>query len=78
MPPEFEQQADCFAGAYMRRASNLTWVQVSDVDEVLIMIGYSGDQPGTDERLDAFLRGFDGGLANCGLGFDLLLLEPAA
>jgi predicted metalloprotease len=84
-PIEFEQQADCLAGAYALDAEITGWLDAGDVDEALYMTEISGDPPGTawndprahgssDERLDAFLSGYGGGLGACGL--DLSPGEP--
>jgi predicted metalloprotease len=75
---EFEQQADCLAGAYAIDAEMTGWLDPGDVDEALYMTEISGDPPGTswndprahgtgDERIDAFLNGYSGGLGACNL-----------
>ena len=77
-PIELEQQADCLAGAYAVDAELTGWLDPGDVDEALYMTEISGDPPGTawndprahgtgDERIDAFLQGYSGGLAGCDL-----------
>jgi predicted metalloprotease len=77
-PIEFEQQADCLAGAYAIDAEMTGWLDTGDIDEALKITEISGDPPGTawndpqahgtsDERIDAFLRGYAGGLAACDL-----------
>ena len=86
-PIEFEQQADCLAGAYAIDAELVGWLDPGDVDEALTMTEISGDPPGTawndprahgtgGARIDAFLIGYSGGLAGCDL--DLSLLTPDA
>jgi predicted metalloprotease len=86
-PIEFEQQADCLAGAYALDAELVGWLDPGDIDEALTMTEISGDPPGTawndprahgtgDVRIDAFLSGYSGGLASCGL--DLSLADAAA
>lgn len=86
-PIEFEQQADCLAGAYAVDAELVGWLDPGDIDEALTMTEISGDPPGTawndprahgtgDVRIDAFLQGYSGGLASCGL--DLSLADAAA
>ena len=86
-PIEFEHQADCLAGAYAIDAEISGWLDPGDIDEALYMTEISGDPPGTswndprahgssDERVDAFLDGYSGGLAACGL--DLSLVDAAA
>jgi predicted metalloprotease len=86
-PIEFEQQADCLAGAYSNDAELSGWLDPGDIDEALYMTEISGDPPGTawndprahgtgDVRIDAFFAGYSGGLAGCDL--DLSLAEPAA
>jgi predicted metalloprotease len=77
-PVEFEQQADCLAGAYAVDAEVTGWLDAGDIDEALYMTEISGDPPGTawndprahgtgDERIDAFMHGYSGGLAACEL-----------
>jgi uncharacterized protein len=79
-PPsiEFEQQADCLAGAYAIDAERGGWLDAGDIDEALNITDLSGDPPGTawndprahgtgDERIDAFLRGYNGSIAACDL-----------
>jgi predicted metalloprotease len=86
-PIEFEQQADCLAGAYSIDAEVTGWLDPGDVDEALRITELSGDPPGTawndprahgsgDDRIDAFLDGYSGGIAACDL--DLTLAAPAA
>jgi predicted metalloprotease len=86
-PIEFEQQADCLAGAYSIDAEVTGWLDPGDVDEALRITELSGDPPGTawndprahgtgDDRIDAFLDGYSGGIAACDL--DLSLAELAA
>jgi predicted metalloprotease len=73
-----EQQADCLAGAYAEDAEITGWLDPGDMSEALEITKLSGDPPGTswndpnahgtsDERVDAFLRGYDGGISACGL-----------
>lgn len=77
-PIELEQQADCLAGAYAIDAEITGWLDPGDVEEALYMTEISGDPPGTswndprahgtgDERIDAFMTGYAGGLPNCDL-----------
>jgi predicted metalloprotease len=77
-PIEFEQQADCLAGAYAIDAELTGWLDPGDVDEALAITEISGDPPGTawndprahgtgDVRIDAFLTGYNAGLAGCDL-----------
>jgi predicted metalloprotease len=86
-PVEFEQQADCLAGAYAIDAELSGWLDPGDVDEALTITEISGDPPGTawndprahgtgDVRIDAFLTGYNAGLAGCDL--DLSAASPAA
>lgn len=86
-PIEFEQQADCLAGAYAIDAEALGWLDPGDIEEAILMTEISGDPPGTswndprahgtsDARIDAFLGGYSGGLASCDL--DLSLADAAA
>jgi predicted metalloprotease len=77
-PIVFEQQADCLAGAYSVDAELVGWLDPGDLDEALRMTELSGDPPGTawddprahgtsEERMDAFLQGYSGGIGTCGL-----------
>ena len=77
-PVELEQQADCFAGAYANDAEAVGWLDPGDIEEGLDITRKSGDPPGTawndprahgtgDQRIDAFLTGYNGGLEECGL-----------
>lgn len=77
-PIALEQQADCLAGAYAIDAEVTGWLDSGDIDEALTMTEISGDPAGTawndprahgtgDERIDAFLKGYDGGLPSCNL-----------
>jgi predicted metalloprotease len=77
-PIELEQQADCLAGAYAIDAELTGWLDPGDIDEALFMTRISGDPTGTawndprahgtgDERIDAFLTGYAGGLPACDL-----------
>jgi predicted metalloprotease len=77
-PLELEQQADCLAGAYSVDAELNGWLDPGDIDEALYMTEISGDPPGTawndprahgssDARVDAFLKGYSGGIAGCDL-----------
>lgn len=81
-PLALEQQADCLAGAYSIDAEMSGWLDPGDIDEALYMTEISGDPPGTawndprahgssDERIDAYLQGYTGGLAGCDLDFSL-------
>jgi predicted metalloprotease len=84
---ELEQQADCLAGAYSIDAEMNGWLDPGDIDEALKMTEISGDPPGTawndpqahgssQQRVDAFLQGYSGGLAACDL--DLSVADAAA
>ncbi|MCA9877846.1 MAG: neutral zinc metallopeptidase [Thermomicrobiales bacterium] len=86
-PIVYEQQADCLAGAYSVDAELVGWLDPGDVDEALRMTELSGDPPGTawndprahgsgEERIDAFLQGYSGGIGVCGL--DLGLATPVS
>lgn len=82
LPVEFEQQADCLAGAYSIDAEVSGWLDPGDIEEALYMTQISGDPPGTawndprahgtgEERLNAFLDGYEGGIAGCDLDLSL-------
>jgi predicted metalloprotease len=86
-PIELEQQADCLAGAYSVDAEKSGWLDPGDIDEALYMTEISGDPPGTawddprahgssEDRVDAFLGGYSGGLPACDL--DLSAADVAA
>lgn len=86
-PIIYEQQADCLAGAYAVDAELVGWLDPGDIDEALRMTELSGDPPGTawddprahgtgEERIDAFLQGYSGGIGTCGL--DLSMSTPAS
>lgn len=73
-----EQQADCLAGSYAVDAENTGWLDAGDIQEALTMTEISGDPPGTawndpkahgtgDQRTDAFLAGYRGGIEACDL-----------
>lgn len=73
-----EQQADCLAGAYTDSAEFSGWLDAGDVDEALLITGLSGDPTGTayddpeahgsgEDRVAAFIAGYEQGLAACGL-----------
>ena len=77
-PIELEQQADCLAGAYTQSAEQQGWLDDTDVNEAVFMTSLSGDPVGTswgdpnahgtgDDRVEAFLEGYTGGIADCGL-----------
>jgi predicted metalloprotease len=86
-PIEFEQQADCLAGAYAIDAELSGWLDSGDIEEALTITEISGDPPGTawddprahgtgDVRIDAFMTGYNAGIAGCDL--DLSAASPAA
>lgn len=73
-----EQQADCLAGAYAIDAEITGWLDAGDIQEALNMTEISGDPPGTawndprahgtgDQRTEAFLAGYEGGIPACNL-----------
>ena len=81
-PIELEQQADCLAGAYTRYAEATAWLDPGDVEEALVLTELAGDPVGTpwddpfahgsgEERVAAFLDGYEGGLAACDLEWEL-------
>ncbi len=76
---EAEQQADCFAGAYMRHAANVGLVSPVAVTQALSLTQSAGDvwfflphdapAHGTkSERALAFMAGMNGDLSDCGFG----------
>ena len=86
-PIELEHQADCLAGAYAIDAEQTGWLDAGDIDEALTITEISGDPPGTawddprahgtgDVRVDAFMTGYSGGIADCDL--DLSAASAAA
>ncbi len=73
-----EQQADCLAGAYTRNAEATNWLDPGDIEEAIFVTNAAGDPVGTpfgdpfahgtgDDRVDAFIDGYDGSLAGCDL-----------
>jgi predicted metalloprotease len=73
-----EQQADCLAGAYAVDAEAAGWLDAGDIQEAVTMTEISGDPPGTawndprahgtgDQRTEAFLVGYQGGMTSCNL-----------
>ncbi len=73
-----EQQADCLAGAYTLNAEAIGWLDPGDVEEAIFVTNAAGDPIGTpfddpfahgtgEDRVDAFLDGYDGSLAGCDL-----------
>ncbi|MBI2767401.1 MAG: neutral zinc metallopeptidase [Chloroflexi bacterium] len=73
---QLELQADCFAGAYARDAEARGRLQAGDLEEAGRTLFAAGDARGTawndagahgtsQQRLDAFARGRDGGVAGC-------------
>lgn len=86
-PIELEHQGDCLAGAYAADAERTGWLDPGDIDEALTITEISGDPPGTawddprahgtgDVRVDAFMTGYNGGIAGCDL--DVSATNPAA
>jgi predicted metalloprotease len=76
---EAEQQADCFAGAYMRHAADIGMVSAEAVTQALQLTQSAGDvwfflpddapEHGTkSERALAFMTGMNGSVADCGFG----------
>jgi predicted metalloprotease len=74
---EAEQQADCFAGAYMRHAADIGLVSSVAVTQALQITQAAGDvafllpheapSHGTrSERALAFMTGMNGGVGDCG------------
>jgi len=75
---ELEQQADCLAGAYSQWAEADGWLDPGDIEEALRITAFSGDPEGTpwnapgahgtsDQRLTAYLDGYQGGIPACDL-----------
>jgi predicted metalloprotease len=64
-----EQQADCFAGAYVRDANARAILREGDVDEARALFGYLPGRRNThgtpEQRLSAFDKGFEGGVEAC-------------
>lgn len=67
--PAFEQQADCFSGAFAAAASGWNLLDEGDVKEALAaawLVGDDGDDHGTPaQRQAAFALGFQAGLGSC-------------
>lgn len=75
IPIQYEENADCTAGAFTRYAAEQNWLEKGDAEEALTVLDVFGDQLpyGTagehgsgDERIAKFKRGFKGGLVACG------------
>jgi len=75
---ELEQQADCLAGAYSVWAEEEEWLDPGDIEEALFVTSVSGDPVGTawnspgahgtgDDRVEAYMAGYDGGISACGI-----------
>ncbi len=75
---DLELQADCLAGAYTQDAEARNWLDPGDIEEALRLTAAAGDPSGTawddpqahgtsEQRLDAFERGYQDGLGACGL-----------
>lgn len=74
-PIQFEENADCTAGAFTRYASEQKWLETGDLEEALTVLavfgdqlpyGASGEHGSGDERVAKFKRGLRGGLVSCG------------
>lgn len=77
-PIQLELQADCLAGAYAQDAEGRDWLDPGDIEEALFLTDFAGDESGThwtdpnahgtpQQRVRAFERGYDEGLAGCDL-----------
>ncbi len=77
-PIQLELQADCLAGAYAQDAEGRDWLDPGDIEEALFLTDFAGDESGThwtdpnahgtpQQRVRAFQRGYDEGLAGCDL-----------
>lgn len=75
-PVALEQQADCLAGAYSVSAEEDGWLDPGDIEEAVTVTALSGDPIGTawnapgahgsgEERVAAYLDGYDEGIAGC-------------
>jgi hypothetical protein len=79
VPPRgvlLELQADCFAGSWARHISDEGRLEAGDLDESVVALYRARDVPGTPwtdprahgsafDRTRAFIRGYDGGPADC-------------
>jgi predicted metalloprotease len=72
---QFEENADCTAGAFTRFASEQKWLEDGDLEEALTVLevfgdqlpyGASGEHGSGEERIAKFKRGMRGGLVACG------------
>lgn len=79
-PIQLELQADCLAGAYAQDAEERDWLDPGDIEEALFLTDFAGDESGThwtdpnahgtpQQRVRAFERGYDEGIAGCDLDF---------
>lgn len=80
-PIEIELQADCLAGVYAQDAFATGQAGRSDIQSAIHITSLAGDRRGTDwadwdahgtgeQRVEAFLTGFDDGLWGCHLDLD--------
>ncbi|MDP9363816.1 MAG: neutral zinc metallopeptidase, partial [Chloroflexota bacterium] len=82
VPPDasngLDLQADCLAGAWTRRAGELGLLDPGDITEAAKLSAEAGDDYGApqdvpgahgidDDRITAFVRGYDDGLGDCAL-----------
>ena len=74
-PIQFEENADCTAGAFTRYAAEQKWLEEGDLEEALTVLevfgdqlpyGTSGEHGSGEERIAKFKRGVKGGLVACG------------
>lgn len=74
-PIQYEENADCAAGAFTRYASEQKWLENGDLEEALTVLevfgdqlpyGTSGEHGSGEERVAKFKRGMRGGLVACG------------
>jgi len=80
LPVELELQADCLAGAYAQDAEATDWLDPGDIEEALLLTSVAGDTVGTSfddpnahgtsqQRVEAFLAGYEAGLDGCDVEF---------
>lgn len=77
-PMQYEENADCTAGAFTGYAAQQKWLEEGDLEEALTVLHVFGDElpygakgrhGSGEERMARFRRGLNGGLTACG-GFN--------
>jgi predicted metalloprotease len=72
---QYENQADCLSGAWVKYTDEQGWLEVpDDIEDIELLFPLIGSAEGTDrdhgtteEREEAFTDGFNGGVTACGV-----------